>query len=237
MKKKLISLAGVLSLLATVGMAQATLVTIGTATYDPDGAGGAAPIGEFNLIWDDGITNHDHTTTHDSLVWLDYSNGENRWDNQMSWVAMLDSYLTINLFDDYSSITWDDDAWRLPSAGTNPQPEKFPTNSEMGHLYYEELGLDGTFTAPAELNATNFDNLTNNWYWTDTQYAGDPDDAWFYNVRYGYQYYGSKGGHYNGLAVRSGQVSVAPVPEPATMLLFGTGIAGLAGTRLRRKKK
>lgn len=27
------------------------------------------------------------------------------------------------------------------------------------------------------------------------------------------------------------------VPEPATMLLFGTGIAGLAGTRIRRKKK
>ncbi|MCK5642481.1 MAG: PEP-CTERM sorting domain-containing protein, partial [Gammaproteobacteria bacterium] len=27
------------------------------------------------------------------------------------------------------------------------------------------------------------------------------------------------------------------IPEPATMLLFGTGIAGLAGTRFKRKKQ
>ena len=27
-----------------------------------------------------------------------------------------------------------------------------------------------------------------------------------------------------------------PIPEPATMLIFGVGLAGLAGTRLRRKK-
>lgn len=34
----------------------------------------------------------------------------------------------------------------------------------------------------------------------------------------------------------SGKAST-PVPAPATMLLFGTGIAGLVGTRLKRKKQ
>lgn len=36
------------------------------------------------------------------------------------------------------------------------------------------------------------------------------------------------------IAVRSGDVT--PVPEPGTMLLIGTGLVGLAGTRFRKKK-
>jgi hypothetical protein len=39
-----------------------------------------------------------------------------------------------------------------------------------------------------------------------------------------------------GLAVHSGNVSVAPVPEPSTILLVATGLLGLAGFRKKFKK-
>jgi len=38
-------------------------------------------------------------------------------------------------------------------------------------------------------------------------------------------------------AVLSGEFTPEPVPEPTTMLLLGSGLAGLIGNRIRRKKK
>lgn len=44
------------------------------------------------------------------------------------------------------------------------------------------------------------------------------------------------GSYWEGKSTAYQLVASNPVPEPATMLLFGTGIAGLAGIRLRKKK-
>lgn len=42
---------------------------------------------------------------------------------------------------------------------------------------------------------------------------------------------------FNGRIISTQLNPPTPTPEPATMLLFGTGIAGLVGSRIKRKKK
>jgi len=225
MKKRFLSvLTTGLFLLCMAGIANAALTTIGTATY-----GGS----DYKLIWD-------NDNNGKSVVWLDYTNTASDWSPQMNWAAGLDQNLTYNLNPGYS-VTWDDTAWRLPDADVSGDiVGYYKTGSEMGHLFYTELGLDGSsgYILPGELNASEFDNLLGykNFYWSATEYPGYPTSALDFRMYNGYQGSHFKASTYSdgcGLAVRSGQVSAVPVP--GAIWLLGSGLLGLIGIRRRNR--
>ncbi|MFH1216674.1 MAG: PEP-CTERM sorting domain-containing protein [Pseudomonadota bacterium] len=60
------------------------------------------------------------------------------------------------------------------------------------------------------------------YYWTFVSKYGETNAAYEYTAQYGW-------------AVRDGDVAAAPIPEPATLLLMGTGITALIGARKKKK--
>jgi len=97
--------------------------------------------------------------------------------------------------------------------------------------YYSADIAAGTYTVSLSTyyNAPNGNNLSDGFaYDNDTPIAF----ANWYQPANGYQT-GDYEFHVLNVDTAS---SNQPVPEPATMLLFGTGLAGLVGARLRRKK-
>jgi len=234
MKKKF--LAGILLLVllfCMTGFTQAALTTIGTAQF-------SGTVTSYNLIWDD-------NNNGNSIVWLDYSNTPADWSTQKSWASGLDSALTINL--DGYTVDWENNSWRLPMTvdgyyiwgydGSTTAGYTI-TSSEMGHLYYEELGNLGEYDTSGNpqsgyglKNTGDFDNLVASWYWSGTEYASVQNNAWNFVMDYGIQNYFYKEVNAYGLAVRSGQVSAVPVP--GAIWLFGTGLAGLSVLKKRKK--
>ncbi len=192
-----------------VGQAQADLTTIGTATY-----GGS----DYNLIWDD-------DNNGNSVVWLDYTNGYANWQDHKDWASGLNvgGVLTYNIDPGYA-VTWNGD-WRLPiTPNVDTSQDYNRTDSEMGHLYYTELGnvKNGASTTIAP-----FENLTANPYWSDTPAGAN---AWVFSFDSGGQFKLGKGWGDYGLAIRSAEV----VPVPGAVLLGMIGLS-LAGVKLRRR--
>lgn len=111
--------------------------------------------------------------------------------------------------------------------------------SEMASLFYETLGNKAYFS-PAGVfqpdyglsNEGAFQNLQL-YYWSGLEYAPDTGSAWYFNTSVGGGGYNAKPNSLYALALRSGEVLAAPIPESETyaLMLGGLAVVGVAARR------
>jgi hypothetical protein len=165
--------------------------------------------------------------------------GKMTWSDAKTWAANLVYHDSVRNVD-YSD-------WRLPTAlnnegGIYPCAGYNCIGSEMGHLFHTEgnLAMVGNIEHSI-LDSTILDDYFTNMqgygYWSSTEYDGSLppyNTAWFFDNSNGRQSNSSIYSEYYAWAVRDGDIS--QVPEPASMLLFGLGLIGLAGVRRKFQK-
>ncbi|MCP3874325.1 MAG: hypothetical protein GY699_14370 [Desulfobacteraceae bacterium] len=194
--------------LGIAGVSQAALSIIGTATCSGN---------SFNLIYDsDGPLG--------PITWLDYTNHTIvNWITMNYWAASLNTPEVIQYnLNPGVTMNWGGD-WRLPDQiGYGG----YVTTSEMGRLYFTELGN------PAGGPMTNygpFSNLTNSYYWGNSRPTHSEGNGWATRMDTGHTDAYEDHNYMIGLAVRPGQL----VPVPGAFWLLGSGLIGFLGFRRR----
>lgn len=136
--------------------------------------------------------------------------------------------------------------WRLPTT-LQPDPSCSVQSidgstgfncigSEMGNLFYNALGgtVGNSITTSHNSNYNFFSNVQPGGYWSATEYAPYPTEAWLFGMNIGYQSYDSKPNGISAWAVHTGDISAVPVPAAAW--LFGSGLLGLMGVDIKRRR-
>ena len=159
-----------------------------------------------------------------NITWLKDANAN----GTMNWQAAKDWAAGLNV-GGYTG-------WRLPNADPGCGATYDCINSEVGHLFYTELGVQATrkITSSTSSYLALFTNVKDSTYWTGTEYASRPSDAWGFDTSGGIQNFPYKGyDFYYAWAVRDGDVG--SVPEPGILGLLGIGTLAWVTTCSRRK--
>jgi hypothetical protein len=123
------------------------------------------------------------------------------------------------------------------------------TASEMAHMYYNTLGnlspcnpavsteCDELQSGWGLTNTGPFENLNAFGHWSATEGETSIGGAWYFNFNEGNQRRVAKSRERYAWAVHEGDVgwSLVPVPVPAAVWLFGSGLLGLAVVGTRRR--
>jgi hypothetical protein len=172
------------------------------------------------------------------------ANGTMNWPGAMLWIAAMNA-ANYKGYSDWrlwqvkdSGSSGCDFAYANTDCGYNVNT----ATGELASLWYDTLGnkayCDTGGNCPQSgwgfSHTGLFTNVQASVYWSGTQYAPVPVNAWLFGAVDGVQNYGYKGGQFYGWAVRPGQVDAAPLP--ATGLLVALGLMLLGITRDRRRR-
>lgn len=126
--------------------------------------------------------------------------------------------------------------WVAPADGTYSISAAFarPTYLSGANQYATDVHVikNGVSLWDAALSTT-----TTSQSYTNNTLTLNKDDILIFNASHWYEFYGSSGTLYwNDATLANITISDAPVPEPGSMLALGSGLIGLMGFGIRRRK-